>query len=178
MKERNKCPKCGFYMTDNYCLKCGFAANIYLTNLEKYDESVSDLELLMKSQFQKCIYNENLFLIFLIGPFYFSLNMHFLISIILIFIDCFFGTVIGIFFSKGIFPVIIYFFLLRVLYVMFSNELLILLNKVKIKKIKSTYEDYRKILIAKKSYSIMLPFLVILFYMILIFLIVLIYKKM
>lgn len=176
LDKKNKCPKCGFYMCDNYCIKCGFVDGIYIKDLKKYEENISDLELLMKSQFQKCIHNENLFLIYLVGPFYFSLNMHFLITIILVFFDCLFGIMIGIFFSKGILPVIVYFLFLRIIYVMFSNSFLVFLNKLKIEKIKKNNIHYQELLIKKRSYSIILPIAVILFYITVISLVVFIYK--
>ena len=40
-----RCPKCNFYMKDNYCVKCGYYEGKSISNLDKYQESNNDLEI-------------------------------------------------------------------------------------------------------------------------------------
>lgn len=67
--KQEKCPKCGFFLTDNnYCIKCGYQKNITINDLKLTGES--ELELVLGNDYQKILYGQNSILIFLLGPLY------------------------------------------------------------------------------------------------------------
>ena len=64
-----KCPKCGFNLTDNnYCVRCGYQKNMVVS--EKYDNKVTEEEIVLGNSYQSILHNENGFKIFLMGPLY------------------------------------------------------------------------------------------------------------
>ena len=74
-----KCPKCGKPINQKanksfYCLYCGYMENGNTITKTKKNISASDLEIYLGDRFDKVYRNENMFTIFLLGPFSFCFN--------------------------------------------------------------------------------------------------------
>ena len=172
-----KCPKCSFSMKDNYCVKCGYYEGKSVSNIEKYQNNTNELEILLKDDYQRIIYNKNLLLIFFLGPLYFCYYNCFLVGTLLIPIEfiliCIFGML-----SEGSLLVILFIlFISRIVYVIFGNTLLkkILMNKIeKIKEQRSN--NYKEVLFSMRQKSILRILGAIFIYLLLIIIWVIIYR--
>lgn len=137
--EKNKCPKCGFNLTDTYCVKCGYNKNVFITDVSKTDIQ-NDIERYMQDDYQKVVYNKNLLLIFLLGPLYFSYFKFYMLGFLLFIIDFLISYGLNYIYSPlglGIEPLVIFYFINRTLYLILSNALLIKLIKNRLIKIKA-----------------------------------------
>lgn len=64
-----KCPKCGFNLTDNnYCVRCGYQKKINIA--EEYDSKITEEEIVLGNSYQSVLHNENSFKCFIMGPLY------------------------------------------------------------------------------------------------------------
>lgn len=144
--KKEKCPKCNFYLTENYCVKCGYTKNIFSTNIKKYD-SINEVELYLKDNYQKVVYNKNLLLIFILGPLYFSYFKFYILGFTLFIIEFMISYVINNLLSPyglGIEPLVIFYFISRLFYLLFSNLLVLKLIKKKITTMKEKNRDLPK----------------------------------
>lgn len=129
---KEKCPKCNFYLTDNYCVKCGYTKNVFVNDNNQYNNT-NDIELYLKNTYPKIVYNKNLLCIFILGPLYFSYFKFYLLGFILFTIEFMISYLINNIFGPlgfGIEPILIFYLLSRLIYVIGSNSILLkLLNK-------------------------------------------------
>ena len=123
--KMKKCPKCGFYMKENDCVRCGYYEGKSVSNIERYQKEENDLELLLKDEYQRIIYNKNLGLIFLLGPLYFCYYHCYLLGFLAIPIEFIIICIIGMMFDGGLFPILFTLFISRFFYVILANFLLI-----------------------------------------------------
>lgn len=161
MEKINKtCPKCGFYMTNNNCVKCGYYEGKSISNIERYKNEVSDVQALLKNEYQKIVYNKNLGLLFILGPLYFGYYHCIFFSIIGIILEFSISWILGM--SNDGSNIIILFFLIinRTIYVLFGNTVLLkLLNKY-ISKLKEKHEsEYKEKIYNRKAKAI--PYLIL-----------------
>lgn len=149
------CSKCNGKIVDGCCVNCGYLENGNKIQKKEIDKN-EDLKLFNKD-FDTIVQNKNLLLIFILGPLYFSYRGYFLIGTILGIIDYLLlyysmnslDILIMIFGSFQIFA--LYLFINRLIYIIFSNYICILIDKIKIKRIKTKYkENYKEKL---KSYK-------------------------
>lgn len=142
------CPKCNGKIIDNCCVKCG-----YLTNGNKIENREIDKNYELKlfnKDFDIINRNKNLFLVFILGPLYFSYRGYFFLGTVLTLIDFLYffysSSFISILLSlKGIWysnviAIIITIIFSRLFYIIFSNAICLLIDKYKIKKIKNKYK--------------------------------------
>ena len=147
-----RCEKCDGKIVGGCCTKCGALQNGNQINEVEIDKN-EDLKLFNKD-FDIINQNKNLFLIFIFGPLYFSYRGYFFLGTILGIVDYLFlyymmnnvlNIAIFIFGSGLVF--ILYMFINRLLYIIFSNYICLLIDKHKVKKIKEKYtKNYKSIL--------------------------------
>lgn len=147
----SKCPKCHSEVLDECCLKCGYMANGNNVSLEEAPDQNRDIKL-FNADFEKMCRNDNYYIPMLIGPFYFSYRNIFWLGFIFGIIDFVFlllAMQVASYFSYiSIIIIIIYIVFNRLMYASFANELCLLIDKVKIKRIKNKYgETYQEKLI-------------------------------
>ena len=172
-----RCPKCNFYMKDNYCVKCGYYEGKSISNLDKYQESNNDLKILLKDDYQKIIYQKNLLLIFLLGPLYFGYYHCCFYSLMFIPVEFIFVCILGMMTYGSLLFIMLSLFVSRISYVIFSNALLIKMLNKRIKKIKSVYsENYKEVLFSMKEKSFFYLIIPVLFYLLVIVIWVIIYR--
>lgn len=156
-----KCPHCGFNMTKNYCIKCGYYEGKSVSNINQYTEKVDDLQLLLKDEHLKIIHQKNLGLLFILGPLYFGYYHCFMLSIMGIILEFSISWVLGM--SHDGSNLIIIFFLLinRILYVLFGNIILLkTLNRYVTKIKEKKANKYQEILFYRAPKSILYLMLV------------------
>lgn len=153
-KESRKCPKCGFYMTDNYCIKCGYTEGVTITDTKKYEEEKSDLELLLKQQYKDYIYEKNGLLIFILGPLFLSYSGYFWIGCILNIISLRVSYLI--YYHIGPISAISYLLFTRIIYLLFANRIILYLYQKKIEEIKVKNNNYQEILSNTRQTSLSL----------------------
>ena len=173
-----KCDKCGGQIIDGCCIKCGYLEN---GNKIEIKESCKNEDLkLFNKDFSIISENKNLLLVFILGPLYFSYRGYFFIATILGILDY-----LLFYYSMNSIPYIIllisnsfigvlYFFINRLIYIIFSNYICILIDKLKIKRIKKKYkENYKQKLKEYKhnKYYLLITFVI---YLILILMFVII----
>ena len=132
--KKEICPRCGSMIKNNYCVKCGPANNFYVEKLTKNDKK-TDLELFMKDSYKKAKYNNNLFLIFIMGPLYYSYYKLYFLGFILFAIEfflCFYVHNLLFYLGFGMFSIILFYICSRTLYLLFTNILLLKLMKLKL----------------------------------------------
>lgn len=158
MNNIKKCPKCGFMLTSDYgtkpyCLKCGYTEGIFLHDMSKYDTPESDLELFFKDKAVKYLYNKNNFLIFILGPLFYSYSGFFWIGMFLTLFSFRVGFLV--YYNLGFIIFLIYFLFTRIIYMTFSNTIILWLVNLKIKLLKKYYKDYRNKIKKYKPTSIL-----------------------
>lgn len=168
-----KCTNCGGKIIDGCCISCGRLTNGNIVDVNKETEDKFYLQKLFNDNFDIIYRNKSLFLVFVLGPLYFSYRGYFIIGTIFTFIDfliyCFNGMIISVFVVNPIlasilrtFGIIFY----RLIYCIFANTVCCLIDNLKIKRIKRKYkENYIKRLANYKHRRIYL-LLTILFYLI------------
>lgn len=132
-----KCPKCGFKMKDNYCMHCGYMKNGNTISNKESNPSASDLEIYLGDKFDTLYYNENTFLIFILGPLYFCYQSYILLGFLCLILDLvlYYLVMITSFCYSGL-KLIGLFFGLRVLYMTVSNMICLKLYERRINKLK------------------------------------------
>ena len=85
-----KCPKCGKPMTKAFCLYCGYMENGNTITKAEKNPSATDIEIYLGDRFDNICHNENTFLIFFLGPFYFCFNRLLFLGIFCAIIDILF----------------------------------------------------------------------------------------
>lgn len=169
---KEKCPKCGFYLTNHtYCVKCGYTKNVFSTGMEKYTTQ-NDVELYMKNSYRKVVYNQNLFLIFLLGPLYFSYFKFYGIGFLLFFLE-FIGAYFVFYFfftfGFGIEPLVIYYLGSRIFYVVVANFVLLKLIGKRVDSIKKE-KNYQEKISSENScsfYSLLVSIVFVCFFLLL-----------
>lgn len=140
----SNCPKCGFKMTDNYCVKCGYVSKVFIYDLDKYD-LVNDVYRYMKDSYQKVIYNKNLLLIFILGPMYFSYFKFYIMGFMLFVLELIVAYFINNLFMYSryeLYYLLFYYFCVRLLYIIFSNFVLLKLIRRRLNRWKQR-DDYK-----------------------------------
>lgn len=142
-----KCPNCNVELEKGICLKCGYMENG--NKIERFKDSNQHTEIrLYNEDFDEMNTNQNKFLNFIMGSYYFSYRGHLitgLISTIIATLVFLFeikltnaleilgsGAVLGIFLNTTFYVIIN-----RVIYMSFSNPICIAIDKCKSKKIKN-----------------------------------------
>lgn len=138
-----ECKKCGGKIVNNVCIKCGYFINgeqIEEKNIDKFKELK-----LFNEDFYIINNNKKQYIPFLIGPIYISYRGHILTGTILGILDCllFYLIVINNVFMLFSNTILIYIAILinRIFWASFSNSICLILDKIKIKQIKSKYKD-------------------------------------
>lgn len=159
------CPKCGFHLTNHtYCVKCGYTKNVFSTDMKKYTNQ-NDVELYMKNSYKKVVYNKNLFLIFLLGPLYFSYFKFYGIGFLLFFLEFMGAYFIFYFFFTfgfGIEPLVIYYLGSRFFYVIIANFVLLKLIRKRVNSMKKE-KNYQEKIASESSCSLRSLFISIVF---------------
>jgi len=166
-----RCEKCDGKIVGGCCTKCGTLQNGNKIMQVEVDKN-EDLKLYNKD-FDIINQNKNLFLIFLLGPLYFSYRGYFLLGTVLGIVDYLLlyymmNNVLNIiiFILGSMWVFLLYMFINRLFYIIFSNYLCPLIDKYKVKKIKEKYKkNYKSILKKHKhnKYYLMLTIVVYLF---------------
>ena len=173
----NKCPKCGFYIKENYCVRCGYYEGESVSDIKRYDTTTNDLQLLLKDDYQSIIYHKKLWLLFILGPLYFCYFRFVLIGMILTFLEFAITCIIGIFYQGSNIIILCTFTFSRLLYVMFGNYLIIklLYRKIDSIKLKNSLQ-YKEELFLYHPKSILMLVFSILFYIFILGLWIFIYR--
>lgn len=139
MKKEKLCPKCGKAMHSFWCLHCGYMVNGKVITKQEKNPSASDLEIYLGERFQSVCYNENTLLIFFIGPFYFCLNRFVLLGVLCAGLD----LIVYLFMLQwlGTFKFLLFFVLVRIIYMTVSNMVYMKLLTKRIEKIKHNNPD-------------------------------------
>lgn len=139
MKKEKLCPKCGKAMHSFWCLHCGYMVNGKVITKQEKNPSASDLEIYLGERFKSVCYNENTLLIFFIGPFYFCLNKFILLGVLCACLD----LIIYMFMLQwlGTFKFLLFFILVRIIYMTVSNMVYMKLLTKRIEKIKHDNPD-------------------------------------
>ncbi len=179
MNKIKKCPKCGFILTDNnYCIKCGYYKGKSISNIDKYENEIDDLQFLLKDEYVKIVHNENLGLLFILGPLYFSYYHCIFSSIIGIILEFSISWILGM--SHGGSNIIIMCFLLfnRIIHIFFGNTILLKILKIYTTKLKTKKGcQYKETLYNKGAKSPLYLMLAISIYIMILVLWLMIYKK-
>ena len=168
-----KCPKCNSDIVDGCCVRCGYLLNgNFVRNREV--EKNEDLKLFNKD-YESLLYNKKLLLIFILGPLYFSYRGFLITSLLSIIIDRYlyflFMDIVNhsIFMLSSFSMQLIYFVISRLIYVIFSNSICILIDKLKIKMYKMIYKENCKEKISNHKHHKFYLIIAIVVYIILIF---------
>ena len=173
----SKCPKCGFYMKENYCVKCGYYEGASVSNIDRYEKKTNDLELLLKDEYQKIIYNKNLLLIFLLGPLYFCYYNCFLLGFLLIFVEFILICIFGMLCEGSLLVILLILFVNRMICVVWANDFIKKILTNRIIKIKKKYpNNYQEMLFSIKPKSFLKILESIFIYFFIIFIWVIIYR--
>ncbi|MBR6690538.1 MAG: hypothetical protein IKL65_04335 [Bacilli bacterium] len=143
-----KCSRCNGKIVDCCCVKCGYLENGNKIENKEIDKN-EDLKLFNKD-FDIINRNKNLLLIFILGPLYFSYRGYFFLGTILGLIDlfAFYYSMnllsIAIFIFGSTYVSLFYLLINRLIYIIFANYICVLIDKLKVKRIKKKYkEDYK-----------------------------------
>ena len=168
-----KCPKCNGTIVDSCCVNCGYLLNGNQIKNKEIDKN-EDLKLFNKD-FDTINRNKNLLLIFILGPLYFSYRGYFFIGTMMGLIDYLlfyyfmnnlFTIIILIF--GGFWVAMIYLFLNRLIYIIFSNHICILIDKIKIKIIKKKHKENYKVKLKQYKHNKYYLLITLIVYLILI----------
>ncbi len=142
------CPNCNGKIIDGCCINCGYLINGNKIDKSNETEDKYFLQKMFNDDFDTIYRNKNIFLVFILGPLYFSYRGYFIIGTMLTFIDfliyCFNVTIVNRFVLNSIFstPLIIFCVVFsRTIYCLFANTICLLIDKIKIKVIKKIYKD-------------------------------------
>ena len=172
-----RCLKCGFSMKENYCVRCGYYEGKSVSNIEKYQNNTNELEILLKDDYQKIIYNKNLGIIFLLGPLYFCYYQCFLLGTLLIPIEFILTCIFGMLSEGSLFVILFTLFISRMVYVIWGNTLIKKILTNKIKRIKEqTPNSYQEILFSMKPKSFLKVLEAIFIYLLIIIIWIIIYR--
>ena len=136
-----KCPKCGKPIMKKesksfYCLYCGYMENGNTITKTKKNNSASDIEIYLGDRFDKVYRNENMFTIFLLGPFYFCFNRLLFMGVFCAILDVLFYYFYITIFTLSMFKLLLLFIIVRVLYMTCANMIYMKVYSKKIEKIK------------------------------------------
>lgn len=142
------CKRCNGKIVDGCCVKCGYMDNG--NNIQNIEVDKNEDLKLFNKDFNIIVQNQNLLLIFILGPLYFSFRGYFFIGTILGILDyLLFYYIMDL--SKiliivfGGFQIgMINFFINRLIYIIFSNYICLLIDKLKINRIKKKYKENYK----------------------------------
>lgn len=160
-----KCSKCGFNMTDNHCIKCGYIEGVSIIDIDKYDNSITSKELVLGDSYQKVLHNENSLNIFLMGPLYFCYRKFILLGTLLFLLDLFIRYKVSTadlsFFSLGLIqetpPVIFVWFILRIIGIPFLDIIVLKLCKIKFNIVKKMMPiQYQEFLLRNSKSSLLI----------------------
>ena len=168
-----ECTNCGGKIIDGCCICCGQLTNGNVVDVNKQTEDKFYLQKLFNDNFDIIYRNEKLFLIFVLGPLYFSYRGYFIVGTIFTFIDTLINIlsmyIISIFIKNPtLLNIIVAFYLMfnRLVYCTFANSICILIDNLKIKRIKRKYkEKYMEKIVNYRHRKICL-LLTVLFYLI------------
>ncbi len=159
------CPNCKSKMIKDYCVKCGYMNNgNFITKEIKENNKYLDIRLYNKN-FDSMQHNQDVWLIVILGPYYFSYRHHLILGTILGIIDYIilkFITIISLSLSNiayinilcGLYFSAFYLIVTRALYIFSSNIICLLLDKHYIKKIRKKCKNYKKKLIKHNDTSV------------------------
>ncbi len=140
-KDKNLCPNCGMPLQRNYCLHCGYMTNGIFIGKNK-PESISDVEMYLGKRYDKINRNENSFIAFFLGPFYFAYNKFVLFCFLCMIFDFLFCKLaVLIFYKHTALTRFLAFFILRIGYSACANMLYLWLCSIKVKIIKNIYKE-------------------------------------
>jgi len=141
--KKRKCPRCGFNMVSNYCIKCGYIEGFsdIEANVNPKNNS-DDLELVLGDSYQDILHNENSLKCFIMGPIYLCYRNFYLIGTIWFALDIYLrhkiSTTDFIFFSKlslGLIqetpPVVFFWLFQRILFTPFMDLIVLKMAKIK-----------------------------------------------
>ena len=148
-----KCPKCGKPMTKAFCLYCGYMENGNTITKTEKNPSATDIEIYLGDRFDTICHNENTFLIFFLGPFYFCFNRLLFLGVFCAIIDILFYFFCITTFDLSIFKFLLLFIMVRVFYMTCSNMIYMKIYSKKIEKIKLKNPINLLILLAKNPRS-------------------------
>ena len=160
-----KCPKCGFNLTDNnYCVRCGYQKNMVVS--EKYDNKVTKEEIVLGNSYQSILHNENGFKIFIMGPLYLCYRKFIISGSLLFVLDIFIRYKISTsdlsaLLSLGLYqetpPVIFVWLLLRIIFVPFMDIIVLKLSKIKFNVLKRIMpNNYQEFLLKTNNSSLLI----------------------
>lgn len=141
-----KCPKCGKPIKQKanksfYCLYCGYMENGNTITKTKKNISASDLEIYLGDRFDKVYRNENMFTIFLFGPFYFCFNRLLFLGVFCAIINVLFYYFCITTFTFSPFKLLLLFIVVRIFYMTCANMIYMKVYSKKIEKIKLKNPD-------------------------------------
>ncbi len=160
-----KCPKCGFNLTDNsYCVRCGYQKNMVIS--EKYDNKVTEEEIVLGNSYQSILHNENNLKIFIMGPLYLCYRKFIISGSLLFALDIFIRYKISTsdlsaLLSLGLYqetpPVIFVWLLLRIIFVPFMDIIVLKLSKIKFNVLKRIMPNkYQEFLLKTNNSSLLI----------------------
>lgn len=162
-----KCPKCGFNLTDNnYCVRCGYQKKINIA--EEYDSKITEEEIVLGNSYQSVLHNENSFKCFIMGPLYLCYRNFYLIGTIWFALDIYFRHKISVtdfdLFNKlslGIIqetpPVIFFWFFQRIIFTPFMDIIILKLSKIKFNVLKRIMPNrYQEFLLRTNNSSLLI----------------------
>lgn len=169
-----KCVKCGGIIKNDCCINCGYMTNGNYINKNKETDKFKDIRIYNDS-FDVMYRNEKSYIVFLLGPLYISYRNHLffgcLISLIDLLITNFmltkFSDICSFMNLASFLLSFTFIFIMRVLYVVFSNTICLKLDSIKIKRIKKKNKYYEEILKKHENISVFKLILNIMFYIIL-----------
>ena len=142
------CPKCNVEMEKGICIRCGYMENG--NTIEQFKDSNQHTEVrLYNEDYDQMNTNQNKFINFIMGSYYFSYRGHFVVGIIstiisftILFLELKITKALSQFGSATLILIllntVLYLVINRVIYMSFSNPICIELDKCKSKKIKDT----------------------------------------
>lgn len=156
------CPKCGISLEKGVCLKCGFMENGNVIHRYNNSDKYTSFRI-YNEDFDNMNQNFYKFLIFILGPFYFSYRNHLFFGFFIGLIDLLFSSFVlevidslnflgNIYSLYAFFLTVFYPIVNRALYMGFSNSICIKLDGIGIKKLEK-YDNYMDLLVNHKCRS-------------------------
>lgn len=171
-----ECPRCNIELENGICLKCGFVEDGQQIEQFKKNDKYTDIRI-YNLDFEEMNTNQNKFVNFLMGPLYFSFRNHLIVGTIIsilaylvlmfeIRLTNYFLTIGTLCTLLAFFNITFYIVINRVLYMAFSNPICIVLDKIKIKRIKKHNKNYIDKFVNHNAKSILTLLIQILIYII------------